>query len=295
MDAIYYNYYPTFLYVDKYRFSSKWVYPSSDIPYAMFRYILSGTATFRLNEVDYHVGPDDVFYIPQGSSLSCEARDELVFISVRFVGSIQFPNADMLSNLWHIPLQYSFADKPQVKCWFEAMLASATSRNNFKMLEVRGYLNLVCAALAMVSPENLDDDASVQESHISMEAMFDLKSIQLRATKSVQNNDPRITVVLDYITSHPNENFTRGQLCQMAEVSESTLRRLFKQRTGKTIYDYIKENKMTNAARRLLVTNDPISTIAYDLGYESPSYFGKCFHKVFGVSPQSYRRASHEA
>ena len=51
---------------------------------------------------------------------------------------------------------------------------------------------------------------------------------------------------------------------------------------------------MTNAARKLLVTNEPISSIAYALGYETPSYFAKCFKEVFGLSPQEYRRTSHD-
>ncbi len=60
------------------------------------------------------------------------------------------------------------------------------------------------------------------------------------------------------------------------------------------MYDFIKDIKMTNAARKLLVTNEPISSIAYALGYETPSYFAKCFKEVFGLSPQEYRRTSHD-
>ena len=41
----------------------------------------------------------------------------------------------------------------------------------------------------------------------------------------------------------------------MAEISESTLRRLFKEQAGKTLYEFIRETKMTHAARKLLVTN----------------------------------------
>lgn len=84
-------------------------------------------------------------------------------------------------------------------------------------------------------------------------------------------------------------------MSEIANVSASTLRRLFKAKTGKTIYAYVKEVKMTNAARRLLITNEPISAIAYALGYETPSYFAKCFKEVYGMSPQEYRKASHDA
>lgn len=199
-----------------------------------------------------------------------------------------------MHSLWKIPVQHSFATHPQMKAWFESLHASAVSRHNYKMLEVRGYLNLICAELAKTVPENDNGDSTLEADRKKMEAMFDVKALHLRATKSTQKNDPRITVILDYITSHPEENLTREQMCQMADISESTLRRLFKEKTGKTIYEFVTETKMTNAARRLLVTNDAVATIAYDLGYEAPSYFGKCFKAVFGLSPQEYRKSSHE-
>ena len=69
----------------------------------------------------------------------------------------------------------------------------------------------------------------------------------------------------------------------MAEISESTLRRLFKEQAGKTLYEFIRETKMTHAARKLLVTNEPISAIAYELGYEAPSYFYQMFLRKCSV------------
>ena len=111
---------------------------------------------------------------------------------------------------------------------------------------------------------------------------------------SARKNDPRITMVLDAIITYPERNFSTRELCEMAEISESTLRRLFKEQTGKTLYDFIKDTKMTNAARKLLVSNEPVSSIAYKLGYEAPSYFSKCFREVFGITPQEYRRTSRE-
>lgn len=66
----------------------------------------------------------------------------------------------------------------------------------------------------------------------------------------------------------------------MAEISESTLRRLFKEQAGKTLYEFIRETKMTHAARKLLVTNEPISAIAYELAMKRqatlPNVLRKC-------------------
>lgn len=296
MQAIYSNYYPNFLYVDKYRFSRNWVYMPSEVPYALLRYIISGEAVFTINGETCEVRKGDVVYIPQGSILSGAAKSEIVFISVRFVGSIQYHESqDLLQSLWHFPRKHNFSDTPEMEKCFEALYTSALTRNTFKMLEIRGYLNLIWAYIAKLSPENYDQDDSLEEDRKNMEATFDMTSIKLRAEKSLKHkHDPRITMIVDYITTHPEENLSRQELCDMAGISVSTLRRLFKDQTGKTLFQFIKENKMTNAARRLLVTDDPISAIAYDLGYEIPSYFSECFKQIFGVSPQEYRRSAHE-
>ena len=80
----------------------------------------------------------------------------------------------------------------------------------------------------------------------------------------------------------------------MCGVSESTLRRLFKEQTGKTIHEFMNQNRMAYAAKRLLITNESISSIGYELGFESTSYFGKTFRETYGVSPQQYRKKSQE-
>ena len=51
---------------------------------------------------------------------------------------------------------------------------------------------------------------------------------------------------------------------------------------------------MVTAARRLLITDERISTIAYELGFDNVPYFSKLFKSVYGVSPQLYRKISRE-
>lgn len=293
MDAILSNYSPTFLYVDRYHFPSTWAYQQSRVPYSLIRYIVKGSAIFCLGEESFHVSEDDVFYIPQDSLLSCQALEEIIFISVRFIGSIQLPGIDMLQYLWEIPKRMSFAGQPEMKDWFERMYHSAVSRQPFKMLEIRGYLNLICAALAR-NAAALSGAPAPEENREQTEADFFLETIRRRTEKSTVNVDSRIRLVVDYIVSHPEENLSRTQLCAMADVSESTLRRLFKAHTKKTVYEFTKETKMLYAARRLAASGEPVSAIAYELGYESPSYFGKAFREVFGTSPKKYRKMSQD-
>ena len=291
MDTIYSRYSPHFLYVDRYVFPREWVYREEGIPYAMFRYILSGYAEFMVDGVRYEVAPDDVFYIPQGCNLYCAAQERLSFISVRFIGTPQLAKADMLLQLWHIGQKYGMGDQPEIRGYFEKLLESAVSRTHFKKLETRAYLNLILAALAR---KQAHLEGMERRMDVPVEATFDMESLRKRAEKSRQITDPRIRVLVDYLTLHPNENLTREQMCRMCEVSESTLRRLFHQYTGKTVYEFLKDQRMVQAARRLVVTNESVASIGYELGYESPSYFCKTFRETYGVSPLEYRRRSEE-
>lgn len=120
-----------------------------------------------------------------------------------------------------------------------------------------------------------------------------MQKIRRRARKT-NTRDPRIQVVEDYIVSHPKEPLNLPLFCQIAEVSEPTLRRLFKQQTGKSPSHYIKELHMLIAARELLLSEKRVSDIAYDMGYNDPNYFSRLFRDVFGLSPQEYRRVSRQ-
>lgn len=295
MEPIFSNYSPTFLYVDKYRFPKEWVNLTAQVPFCMLRYICSGSAQFVVDGEAFTVHPGEVFYIPQGCHLYCAALEEISFISIRFIGSIQIQDDDMLKRLWNIGRQYDFQDQPQMEQWFEQTYHSAISRAKCKRLETRGYLNLICAALARRSAQDEEQEETVRADRVMMESMNDMKYVRKRTLASQNKSDPRIQALVDYLTLHPEINLTREQMCQMCDVSESTLRRLFKTYMGKTIYEFIKETKILYASHLLMTTNVPISEIGYRVGYESASYFTKTFREVFGVSPQEYRKNSREA
>lgn len=292
MNALYSNYSPTLLFVERYVFSQNWVYPEAQCPYSMIRYILSGSAVFSVDGERYTVKEGDVFFIPQGCLLECRALDSVGFISVRFFDSIQIPGENMLNYLWHVEQLYHFPEDEEMRLYFEKIYQYAVSKFSYKRLVMRGYLNLVCAKLAACSS---GEHEVFEEDRVKQETLNDVDYLRERALESVKNKDPRINMLVEYITLHPEKNLTQEQMCAMVSISGSTLRRIFKKETGKTIYEFVNERKMQYAAHLLVTTIEPISEISYRLGYESPSYFSKQFRQNYGVSPKVYRKNSKEA
>ncbi len=276
-----------FLYVDKYTFQENWAYPTSYIPYCMLRYILKGDAIFSINGDEFDVHEGQVAYIPEGCYLSCYSLSkEFQFISIRFSTTFRLENSDFLSEYFHIP-RLTAQPSTEVLGYFMEVYQNATSKKASRMFSIRGNLELILAALTV-------DESTSSDKSIEPESSFSLAGIQHRESRSSINSDPRIQVIVEYMVTHPTESFDSSSLCKLADISQSTLQRLFKQHTGKTPREFIKELRMVTAARRLLITDERISTIAYELGFENVPYFSKLFKSVYGVSPQLYRKISRE-
>lgn len=95
----------------------------------------------------------------------------------------------------------------------------------------------------------------------------------------------------DFISSHLNENISLKIIAQELNTNPSYLSRIFKQREGINITDYIHFERIKEAQRLLLDGNYKISTIAFTLGYGSIQHFTRVFKKVQGCSPKEYRKS----
>ena len=278
-----------FLFADRYVFRRGWSYPNSYVPYCMLRYILKGKAEFIVNGKRYLVEENQVCYIPEGCRLECHAlEDEFSFISIRFTTTVQLDGSDFLSEYFRIPLVTPQGDT-EVLEYFQQVYLNATTQNTSKLFRIRGNLELILAWLVEHTPYALMEESNQPEADLSVEGLRHRES-----RSNAIRRDPRIQVVVDYLVAHPSEPFDTEFLARMADMSPSSLRRLFKEHTGKSPGVFVRDLRMTTAARRLLVTDERISAIAYDLGFDDANYFARIFKSIFGVSPQKYRAASRE-
>lgn len=62
-----------------------------------------------------------------------------------------------------------------------------------------------------------------------------------------------------------------------------------KRATGKTAKQLIEDRLILEAKRNLRFTTLSVKEIAYELGYEDPSYFSKAFKRVTGTTPQNFK------
>ena len=77
-------------------------------------------------------------------------------------------------------------------------------------------------------------------------------------------------------------------LAKLCGVSVRQLTRGFRASRGCSLGDYIEQRRM-ETAKRLLMAGDSVKTIAFALGFASPSSFTYSFRRAVGISPTHFR------
>jgi AraC-like DNA-binding protein len=84
-------------------------------------------------------------------------------------------------------------------------------------------------------------------------------------------------------------------LARDAAMSPYHFLRVFRQVVGMTPHQYVLRMRMHRAAVRLRGSDEPISTIALDAGFNDLSTFNRRFRRIMGASPTVFRRQRRAA
>ena len=95
--------------------------------------------------------------------------------------------------------------------------------------------------------------------------------------------------ICDYVSWHLTENLKVSQVANYFGYNEKYLTTFFKQRAGISLKQYILQIKMERAKASLSETTEPVSQIAFQLGFTDAHNFSNAFRKVTGLSPTEYR------
>jgi AraC family transcriptional regulator len=102
--------------------------------------------------------------------------------------------------------------------------------------------------------------------------------------------DLRVATAMRLVETQFDQPLTTASLADAVGLSRFYFIRLFQDRVGETIMDYIRRIRLEKSASILLNSSEPIVEVGLSVGYGSQSAFTRAFTHYFHVSPADYRR-----
>jgi len=87
-----------------------------------------------------------------------------------------------------------------------------------------------------------------------------------------------------------NPDFGSADLARRLLISDSQLYRKIKAITGRSTAVFIRSIRLQHAKDLLLVTDKTVSEIAYEVGFNDPSWFSRAYKEEFGFAPSTRAR-----
>ncbi|QII47888.1 AraC family transcriptional regulator [Bacillus paralicheniformis] len=101
----------------------------------------------------------------------------------------------------------------------------------------------------------------------------------------------RIQNAVHFIEEHLQNDLNITDIAAKSCFSPFHFQRLFQAISGFSVYQYIRNRRLSEAALLLEKTDRSILEIAIDFGYGSQEAFGRAFSQYFGITPAKYRKA----
>lgn len=130
-----------------------------------------------------------------------------------------------------------------------------------------------------------------------LELIYELESdLEKQSYIEKLKNDKYIFIekAIEYIKENINSDLTLKTVAEYSSFSPIYFHNCFKLVTGKTLHEYIEEQRIRKATDLLLTTNLKLSEIAYECGFSSQSYFNYAFKRKMKLTPREYAKEQYK-
>jgi AraC-like DNA-binding protein len=110
--------------------------------------------------------------------------------------------------------------------------------------------------------------------------------------QSVDNDDQldQINAIVSRITDNIGSPLSVAELALELDMNESRFSRFFRRATGNTFTDFVNQIRVNRACQLLMDSDRPITSIAFEVGFNNIANFNRRFLDIKGMTPRDYRR-----
>lgn len=172
---------------------------------------------------------------------------------------------------------------PHIKCTHEseAQVHRSLERQILLIIEEYSKMNL---GFQLAIQARLYDFMVVLLRQVPME-----KYSSLERSKHLKRLE-RLEHVFKYVADNYTREISLNEIARTANFSVYHFTRFFKETTGMTFIQYLNNYRISKAVKYLTETDDPITEVAFQSGFDSIKTFNRVFKQLKGCSPSSFKK-----
>ncbi len=241
-------------------------------------YLKTGSCVYTVNNNLHHLSAGELFIVKPGDTHA-----------THYEGLIPCERIVIYCDLEALPA-YFFKQHPK--------LSEEFSHSGKVILVKKGQARIESLLEQMLEENNIPDEYSYD--FLSLLTMSLLLSIQRDGIFVYEQMKPfsdlsistDIEEALRYIAQNFAMMITLEEVAEHINLSPTYLSKKFKKVTGLTFKEYVNYIRIRQACQMLITTDDNITKIAVNCGFNSSNYFKDCFRRIIGVSPRTFRSQS---
>ncbi|HEY4786262.1 MAG TPA: helix-turn-helix transcriptional regulator [Bacteroidales bacterium] len=233
--------------------------------------IHSGRGVHVVDFKEIDVVPNRLFVISPSQvhfwKLDCDTNMSLVQFSESVLKFENLPGYDFFSNISLFKKNYidlSTKQSKEMSNIFQKLEKEVNEKDSFSLEIIRGYLVVLSGIIGRMTSKN------------NLTGILNQKEDKLRDF---------MNLVDKYYSMQKGVTFYANEL----NITANYLNMLSRQMLGKNAGEIISQRVMLEAKRLLYHTTSDISEIAFNLGFDDPSYFTRFFRKHEKNTPSVFR------
>ncbi len=249
--------------------------------YSIF-WIEKGEALHATDFVEYSLLPDTILFVPPGLK-------HRMYLDKSVEGNILLFNEEFIryNRENHIPLkEYKLFNNPDYK---SLIVLDQTNRDHFRRI-----IDMIFREINRV--DSFSQDVILNLLHLFLLESRRLFNLQYQPGENLSAETPDATIIRfkSLVEDNYKSQKNVSAYADMLRINPSCLNEVSKKTTGITAGELIRNRVIDEAKKLLFATNQSGKEIAFELGFDDPSYFSRFFKKYTGLTLNEFRRNSRK-
>lgn len=265
-----------------------------------FQYYYEDIWLFDFHCIDWHWHPEvELVFIEEGKADFFIGSDHYVlgsgdgiFINAQVIHRFEASKSTVIPNIVFSPtilapvgsLIYAKYIKPLLDSSVECLIFSREDKNEI--------LDTLLAVFAVQEAEEISQLKTLELLLRLWSSLYEKIGVaELRAIPpSSAHTQARLQIMMQFIHKNYAHQITLQDIAHIVSLSKSSVLNIFKKNLHTSPVSYLVDYRLKQAARLLVNTENSITAIAQDTGFENMGYFCRKFKSVFQMTPGEYRK-----